>query len=65
MSKRRGTPRHAPSGSDGTATETNGDSGMTFVTPRRKPLAEVTGEDVPPGLDPEDVATDCPERPWR
>lgn len=47
------------------ATEGIRKSRMTFVTPRRKPLAEVTGEDVPPGLDPEDVATDCPERPWR
>lgn len=31
---------------------------ITFVTPRTKPLSEVTAADVPPGLDPEDVATD-------
>ena len=31
---------------------------IEFVKPRRKPLAELTAADIPPGLDPEDCATD-------
>ncbi len=38
---------------------------ITFVNPRRKPLAEVMGEDIPQGLSAEDVATDYPQRPWK
>ena len=34
-----------------------------ILPPKRiKPLAEVTWADVPPGFDPEDVATDVPLR---
>lgn len=38
---------------------------ITFVNPRRKPLAEVMGEDIPQGMSAEDVATDYPLRPWK
>jgi hypothetical protein len=38
---------------------------IIFVNPRRKPLAEVMGEDIPQGLSAEDVATDYPQRPWK
>lgn len=38
---------------------------IRFHPPRKKPLAEVTAKDIPRGLDPEDVAVDCPQRPWR
>ncbi len=33
---------------------------LRFVTPRVRPLSEVRGLDVPPGMNPEDVATDYP-----
>ncbi|MEK7211751.1 MAG: MbcA/ParS/Xre antitoxin family protein, partial [Patescibacteria group bacterium] len=34
-----------------------------FPIPRTKKLADLTADDVPPGMDPEDVATDCqPEK---
>lgn len=33
---------------------------ICFVVRRVKPLAELTADDVPPGLEPEDVATDWP-----
>lgn len=31
---------------------------IKYFTTRVKPLAQITGADIPPGLDPEDVATD-------
>lgn len=34
---------------------------IIFYTERTKPLKELTGNDIPPGLDPEDVATDYAE----
>ena len=35
---------------------------IKFVTRRTKLLKDVTAADVPPGLDPEDVAIDCPPK---
>ncbi len=32
---------------------------ITYITKRIKPLAEVTGADIPRGFSAEDVATDC------
>lgn len=39
------------------------ESPIRFVIARKKRLAELTVDDVPPGLDPEMVASDWP--PWR
>jgi hypothetical protein len=41
---------------------TNQDPAIRFVTRRVKLLAELTAADVPPGIDPEDVAVDCDRR---
>lgn len=35
---------------------------ITFVTPRVKKLEELTGDDIPPGMDPYDCAIDMPNR---
>ena len=41
------------------AKEKAGAAPIHFTTKRVKPLSEITARDVPRGLDPEDVATDC------
>ena len=61
MGKKKHTSRPKSPASQGRPTGRN-EPALRFITVRRKPLNELTADDVPRGIDPEDCATDYPKK---